>query len=502
MSHDLNKAYIQDAQARFFDLALDIQCVVNAEGMIMLCNTAFAKMFGSTPEDIFGQTLQTYFYHPTEDIKLFFADLTLLERPTSFECQFQHFDADVHEYLMTIYPPKDGLCHLIGKDITPYRAMEHRESERNIFAEALLDTVLAINTSLALDKVLERILSNIGKVVAYDDVTIILVNNQQAEVVGNLRRDPYHLDVTLDNERSFQIDDYPSLQAMVETKDCLILPQVDMPPAWITTHHTHHEEGSVLGAPIIVDNRVIGFLGIFNTQREFFTPLHAQQTITFANQAGIALQNARLYEQAQSVAILRERQRVAQELHDSVNQDLFAASTYADLLPKALEKKPELVAKYALDVSRLVRSAVEQMRMILIELQPDTLTNMGLDLLIKRLSETYAKRMEIDIEFSSNDSFVLSEQHQLAFYRIAQEALHNIEKHARATCVTIKVSKVEHVVQFIIEDNGVGFHLDNIPDMHFGIRGMRDRAGSIGAEIKVETDINQGTKIILRKDYS
>jgi signal transduction histidine kinase len=228
--------------------------------------------------------------------------------------------------------------------------------------------------------------------------------------------------------------------------------------------------------------------------------LHAQQLITFANQAGLAINNARLYEQAQSAAILRERQRMAQELHDSVNQDLFAASTYADLLPKAIDRKPELVAQYAQDISKLIRGAVDQMRMILIELHPDALTTTGLEALIQQLCDVFQRQSGLPLNLSSSNSkIVVEEKVQIAVYRIAQEALHNVDKHARASRVDVTLQLSHADFYLAIEDNGSGFDQDGITEVQFGISGMRERALSIDADLLISSQIGQGTKIELRK---
>jgi signal transduction histidine kinase len=243
---------------------------------------------------------------------------------------------------------------------------------------------------------------------------------------------------------------------------------------------------------------VIGFLCVFSSKKEFFTPLHAQQLITFANQAGIAINNARLYEEAQSAAILRERQRMAQELHDAVNQDLFAASTYANLLPKAIQQKPETVAQYAEKISTLIRGAVDQMRMILIELHPDTLTHTGLEMLIQQLCIVFSRQNGIPVDFKSNTQIILDEKAQIAVYRITHEGLHNIAKHAQATQVKVSLLRVHHLLSLTIKDDGVGFDSSTIKEAQFGIGNMRERARSIDADFCIKSEIGQGTKILLR----
>lgn len=482
------------AESAFFDLSLDLLCIIGRDGRIQRANPAFLQIFGKPEAAVMGTPLQHFI--TIEDAPL--RGLATLSMPLSFECRLICFDESERNYLWTLYPAQGAQIHVVGKDITPYKEMERRESERNVFAEALLDTVLAMNTTLALDQVLGRMLANIGRVVAYNFVTIMLVDGSIAEIVGRQNLEPHRLRVDLENRDALVIADHPHLQAMAQSRDCIIVPQVQNPPQWMTDLPTG-PAGSFLGAPIIVDDDVIGFLNVFILQLDFFTRLHAQQLMTFANQAGIALNNAQLYQQAQSAAILRERQRVAQELHDSVNQELFAARTYADLLPRAIKHKPQAVQRYANEISRLIRGAVAQMRMILIELHPDTLTKTRLDVLLKQLCTTFEDRVGVGISFQSTGQVLLDEAAQVAFYRIAQEALHNVEKHAQATNVLVSLAYTEDTIQMMITDDGVGFDLTNIGEIQFGVRGMHERAQAIGAQLSLTTDINQGTQIELRK---
>jgi signal transduction histidine kinase len=180
---------------------------------------------------------------------------------------------------------------------------------------------------------------------------------------------------------------------------------------------------------------------------------------------------------------------------------LFAASTYADLLPKALTRKPEVVGRYAADISRLIRGAVAQMRMILIELHPDALTKTDLSILIKQQCDAFSSHTGIQVSFMANQTAFLERDDQIAIYRIAQEALHNIDKHANATTVQVKLLITDNEFELIILDDGIGFDVDTITDVKFGVRGMRERAVSIGAKLEVETTPQHGTQITLRKIY-
>jgi signal transduction histidine kinase len=487
-----------DARAHFFDLSLDLLCILDAYGRIQFANSTFLTTLARNADA--AQTLLADYVLGEDRPQMASALARLHEdsHPISLECRFLFCDATTRWYLWTFYPQPSGEIHGVGRDITPYREMEAKEAERNIFAEALLDTVLAINSSLALNQVLERILSNVGKVVAYEYVCILFVHVEtgEAEVVG-VQNGVRHAIHERKGQR-FSIRDNEHLWQMYSSRESVIASELERPPVWMIAS-SEAVAGAFLGSPIIVDGKVIGFLCVFNSKKEFFAPLHAQQLITFANQAGIALNNARLYEQAQSAAVLRERQRMAQELHDAVNQDLFAASAYADLLPKAILQKPDSVPDYAAKIGQLTRGAVDQMRMILIELQSDTVTSTRLDILLQQVCDIFSRRMGIPVRLRSKNIYMLEEQTQIAVYRIAQEALHNAHKHAGARSVKVALTITNSILAFSIEDDGAGFDPETSMLMHFGLRGMYQRAQSIGAELEIVSKKGRGTKIRLRK---
>lgn len=483
----------------FFDLSLDLLCVLDTNGRVEYANQAFLRIVGIEKRLSKHVRFADLVYNADRAVvESTLINLAQIDSPLSFTCRFNCFDETVRWYLWTLYPQAAGCVHAVGKDITPYKEMEAKEVERNIFAEALLDTIIAINSSLALDQVLERILSNVGKIVAYEYVSILLVDSDEAEVVGVKNGHEHIKNVKDPKGTRLPILEHDHLRYMFQSHESFIAPRLERPPAWMIASG-RAEAGAFLGSPIIVDDKVIGFLCVFNSKKEFFTLLHAQQLITFANQAGIAINNARLYEQAQSAAVLRERQRMAQELHDAVNQDLFAASTYADLLPRAIQQKPHAVSHYASEIGNLIRRAVAQMRMILIELHPDTLTTTGLEVLLQQLCDVFSRRMGIPVKFKTNMKIVLEEQVQIAAYRIAQEALHNVHKHANATHAKVFLLASGEQWTMLIEDNGSGFDQETITEVQFGVRGMRERARNINAEFSIESKLGHGTKIRLRK---
>ncbi len=203
------------------------------------------------------------------------------------------------------------------------------------------------------------------------------------------------------------------------------------------------------------------------------------------------------YKQVQHVAVLEERQRLARELHDSVSQTLFAARMLAELLPRAIDKKPEKVMDYAINIQQLINGTTAEMRLVLLELYPDALMDTDLGTVIKHLCDAFMGSTSILVDFFATSQIHLDNDAQLAFYRIAQEALQNISKHTAATSVTVNLTKNNNIVKLLIQDNGMGFDTNHTPSDHFGLKNMHDRAESIKANLDIHSEINCGTTITL-----
>jgi len=202
-------------------------------------------------------------------------------------------------------------------------------------------------------------------------------------------------------------------------------------------------------------------------------------------------------EQRQST-LLEERARVARELHDSVDQMLFSASALAALLPSALSEKPEKTLDYASKIQHLLQGASTEMRLIMLELHPEALVYVDLSQLIKQLCESFTGTTGIEALFTSNTAIVLPEKAQITFYRIAQEALHNCAKYSKASRVHVQFTQEGDMLTLIIEDDGVGFAFESIRSTNLGLRNMAERAESIHAQLNITSQVNQGTKLVLR----
>jgi two-component system nitrate/nitrite sensor histidine kinase NarX len=208
--------------------------------------------------------------------------------------------------------------------------------------------------------------------------------------------------------------------------------------------------------------------------------------------------NAELYEQAQELAVMEERQRLARNLHDAINQSLFSAGLIAEVLPRVWDQDQDLARSSLEDLRRLTRSAQAEMRALLGELRPSTIIDSDLDELLQLLGNALSGRIDIPVTVTVPGKVILPAEVQVAFYRVCQEALNNIAKHAKASRAEINLKQEGAVVELCIRDDGQGFDPQQTISGHYGMGMMRERAEAVGAQLSVTSQLDHGTELTIR----
>jgi PAS domain S-box-containing protein len=200
-------------------------------------------------------------------------------------------------------------------------------------------------------------------------------------------------------------------------------------------------------------------------------------------------------EKAQKLAAAEERQRLARELHDSVSQTLFTSTVMSESALRQWETNPQKAYDLLVQLQQLTNSALSEMRLLLLELRPASLTQVGLPTLIQQLTATLQSRTAIEITTALDEIPTLLPDVQVALYRTVQEALNNIIKHAQATRVAIHLEWNDRQLVLTISDNGKGFDRSITKPSSLGMNIMHERAESIGAVLNIESSIGEGTRI-------
>lgn len=251
---------------------------------------------------------------------------------------------------------------------------------------------------------------------------------------------------------------------------------------------------NLLAVPLALKDEIIGALTILNKPGGFQED-DVRIISLFANQASVAIENARLYKKAQELAAMKERQRLARDLHDAVSQTLFSASLIAEVLPGLWEKNREEGLLRLEELKEMTRGALAEMRGLLLELRPQGLVETGMEELIHYLSDAVKGRARIPVSVEFEGDAALPSDVHVGFYRMIQESLNNIIKHSGATEVKIKMRMSQEVVFLGICDNGIGFEPEKVSQDRFGLKIMMERANEIGARLTIESELGQGTTI-------
>ncbi len=207
-----------------------------------------------------------------------------------------------------------------------------------------------------------------------------------------------------------------------------------------------------------------------------------------------------LREHEAAAAALAERNRLARDLHDSVTQTLFAASLKAESLGSDGREAPPQIAQTAEEVRRLTRGALAQMRTMLLELRSDPVCDIPLLMLLAQLVEAAESRAGVDVTLRvRGDARPPAPVHE-AVYRIVQEALNNVVRHARAASAWVELELQPAAIHLIVGDDGCGFDPAQAGPAGLGLRTMRERAAEAGLELHVGAGPAGGT--IVRADWS
>jgi two-component system nitrate/nitrite sensor histidine kinase NarX len=369
------------------------------------------------------------------------------------------------------------------------------EQRQRVMAESLLDVSNALNSSLNFDEVLVRIIDNLRRVIPHHAANVMLLDSNGWTYAAGLIQQGSYEEPLLPQDLRFEVASTPTLRTMFETREALLIPDVASSPLWTQIAKTGYIR-SYLGVPIESDGAVIGFINLDHSAPGFFTPVHAAHLRLFANQAAIAIRNAQAYQQAQALAALEERQRLARELHDVVSQTLFSASVIADALSRMNLNDPQQIRRDLETLAQLNRSALAEMRALLVELRPQAIVSIPLPELMRNLVNGARGRSSARVEAEVVGAPVaLDPDVHLQFYRLMQETLNNVYKHAQAQEVRVGLHYLKQSVDLLVADDGVGFDLDSVPHDHHGLRIMRERAAKIGATLKIDSAPGEGTYV-------
>lgn len=383
----------------------------------------------------------------------------------------------------------------LREEIAERKRVQEELEQRNKELSALLVISRSVNSTLQLRPLLNLILDKLKSAVGYTGAGIFMVQDGKPKL--------FEFRGQLDGER-INYSPHPLEQCGVIDEVMMTLEPVIVDDMQSDTEQARSFQAvlsehnltkqfeyirSFIGLPLMVRERLTGVLCLVHQQPGFFTYQNLGLAVAIASQAAVGIENAQTYLRAQSYAALEERQRLARELHDSVSQALYGIALGARTARELLDRDPKRLVEPLNYVLQLAEAGLTEMRSLIFELRPESLEREGLVALLRKQAEAMRVRHRMTVEFEVErcDENRLTVEQKMALHRIAQEALHNIIKHAKANKVAIQVETQKQSVVLTITDNGVGFDTKGNFPGHLGLQSMNERAEELFGTTTLES---------------
>ncbi len=413
------------------------------------------------------------------------------------------FGAD-DERILTMLAPGAVLALENARLYQAEQERRHEAEQRRQIAEGLRDVLTALNSNMALDALLDTIVTQAQRLLGADAVAIYRLHDDTM-----LRVQAY---TGLSTEYAARMVIRPGTGAVgmavqerqpiaIRNTETFFAEQLaqygaELPPdLFAMVQQMTITYCALMAVPLLVKDAIYGAIALYYEATRQFDEEEIGLASTFADQVALAIESARFSEQAQQAAAMEERQRLARDLHDAVTQTLFSASMIADVLPRLWERKPQEGLRRLAELRQLTRGALAEMRTLLLELRPNALSEANLGDVLHQLGEAVTGRARLPVAVTVTGEATLTPDVRVAFYRIAQEAMHNIIKHANASQVAVDLHLAPHSAILCISDDGRGFDPASVDGGHFGLHIMHERAAAVGAALRVESQPGHGTRI-------
>jgi signal transduction histidine kinase len=382
-----------------------------------------------------------------------------------------------------------------------------RRQERLLAELSVLLTVSrSVASTLEMSPLLDTVLDALGSVVDYTGAAIFTVDEAGDTLSFAHMRGPATFRWEGVRPTRYAVEDLRPTWDRLCRDEPVVIPDVrdDGPDA--RTFRRLAGEGelettyafirSAMWVPLVVRGRIIGNLSITSPTPYAYGPREATLALAIARQAAVAIENARLHERARQAAMLEERQRLARELHDSVTQALYGISLYAEAAGRALaDGDTAPVAANLREISETTREALGETRLLLFELRPPLLEEQGLTAALRARLQAVEARAGLEVAFECRGQERLAPDKEQELFRLAQEALNNVLKHAHARHVRVCLELAADRGVLEVADDGVGFEPSLRGGDGFGLPGMRERAERLGGTLSVESSPGAGTRV-------
>lgn len=405
----------------------------------------------------------------------------------------------------------ESLGNQIGVAIHNARLYKAEKQARQT-AEVMRDASLALSQTLDLNTVLRTLMDSVSHLVPNAErISLFTLEDGWLKPIAAGGFEPSS---TLVDADLMNVHDFPLIWEIVESQAPKLIEDTEGNSLWrpILSRSTTH---CWLGVPIRVAGEIKGICCLESDHPSCFTQYHIGTTQALLGEAAVAIQNARLYEEIHSgrerlQALSRrlvevqemERRYIARELHDDTSQALIGLVFALEII-KRDAGNPEAVAAGVAELDRIIAEILDNLHHLAVDLRPTALDHLGLIPAVRQyidgISEKHLLPIQLDVPQLTSR---LPGDIETALYRIIQEALANVVRHAKATQANVRIAVEDGYVRAFVSDDGVGFNVDEaLANQRLGLFGMRERAEMLNGSFTIISEPGCGTRISMEIPY-
>lgn len=473
--------------AGIFEAAHDAILIASSERKLVYANRAAQDLLGYSLEELQQRDVLDWVAPPYREKVAERIGQNPPAPPAVFEFSLLRKDGSwrtVRGSLMHLEHESQVYGIVVAHDLT-----EARQTLRHL--EALYQADEKLYASLELDQVLQALADVCVDLLGADKSCILTWDESRQYLIARAQRGFTSQFAQVMSAHSGQ-----GLVAYAARSGDMVLVQDTHKDERVARHITDPEGiRAFMHIPLRLEGQVFGVFSVNNLRPHSLGPEEQRVFTSLAQRAAIAIRNARLYAQAHGRAALEERQKLARDLHDSVSQTIYGIVLGVRSAKAQLAQHPERVPATLDFVLKLAVAATAEMRALIFELRPDSLQQQGLAAALSKLAVIMQSRHGFLVETHLCAEPPLALEAKEALYRVAQEALNNIVKHAQARKVHLRLQQQEGRVELEVRDDGIGFDSQREYPGHLGLVSMRERIERLGGRFDITSSPGLGTTV-------
>ena len=399
------------------------------------------------------------------------------------------------------------IATLIDSQLALGKVLQVEHSQR-LLAESINQISKILTSTLDRDEVLSLFLDQLETLVPYDSASVMLLQDGLLYMHAARGFENYSDPIDI-SKTSFLPDQTYLMNEVLTGTQPVILHDARKSPEWKWTPFGAHIR-SWMGVPLRVKGNAIGLFSIDKNTPDFYIEKHSQLASALAKHAALALDNASLFADLQQAheklrglsdkiieAQEKERQKIAVELHDQSGQALLALRAELQVLRHNLLQNPEKAQKQISYLDQIVVDLNTELEQLANDLRPPALNALGLVSALEQFIADFSRRMKIQANLVCDmGNLRLPTEIELVCYRIVQEALTNVAKHANADHVEVTINYFHDIIYLVVKDNGFGIQ-DGKGRRGFGLLGIRERLAQIQGRLEIHTQSGKGTELLV-----